>query len=227
MGIDGRLMRPRPGRTLLLFGSLALSFDAAAFSQLCKTVVETEDHSWILKTIVELPQCWDAVTAALGVPTSQAEAGRRQLEDLGDAFQTGKPLETLFPLPNKVLVPLVVISQLIQYAAFLSCTSSEPDHRIDHFASSTQNTETLGFCTGLLSAFAVSSACSKEEFIKYGAVAVRLGMIVGMVADMDVLDKDTALGASKAISTEWASAETFEEMLRILKDYPDVSKRHP
>lgn len=231
MNLDGRLMRPRPGPTILLFGSLSVSFDAAALAQLCKNVVGTDDEHWILDVITELPQWWNTITNALQIQSVQAETGHRQLEDLKDAFQMGKPLETPFPLPNKILVPLVVVLQLTQYATFLARTTAEFDDRVDIFAASTRKTETLGFCTGLLSAFAVSSAGSKEQFAQYGAVAIRLGMLIGMVADMDAEQTDAKVAASKCVSMEWDSAKSHEEMLRILKEFPEVgntlSQPHP
>lgn len=223
MDAESRLIGPRPGPTLLLFGPLALSFDAGAFAHLRKTAAES-DHSWMLEVVAELPQCWDAVAAAVGV---RGAAGREKLEDVQVAFQTGRPLETAFPLPNKMLVPLVVMAQLLQYAAFLRRTSAETDGRVDPFAAAAARTsgmETLGFCTGLLSAFAVSSAGSAKQFAQYCAVAVKLGMVAGMVADGDLGGTSTEMEAYRAIGTEWDSAEGLEEMMGMLKEFPEVSK---
>jgi hypothetical protein len=217
MNLEERIMPSRQGPTLLLFGSLSVSFDAAALTQLHKAITDTDGQRWMLEVIEELPGWWRAVTDVLQIPTSQAEAGQKQLEDLKGAFATGRQLTTSFPLPNKILVPLVVMLQLAQYAAFLARTAAEVDGRVDMFAASAPTTETLGLCTGLLSAFAVSSAGNREQFARYGAVAIRLGMLVGTVADMD---GDLA---SKCLSTEWNSPESHEEMLRILAKFPEVS----
>ena len=216
--IGERLKHPLPGPSVLLFGSLALSFDEAAFAQILETVVETDNHSWILKTIAELPQCWKTITAAF--PSLKDVPGLRKLEDMVGAFQTGRPLETPFPLPNTLLVPLVVILHLTQYVTFLTHTRIDLDDRIDHFAASKRDMETIGLCTGLLSAFAVSSASNNEQFLKYGAVAVRLGVLIGMIVDAQ--DAVSELKTSKSLSTAWNSNEGGEKMLRILKNFPEV-----
>lgn len=213
-----RLRHPLSDPLVLLFGPLALSFDDAAFTQIRKTVIETEHYRWILEIIAGLPQCWKTITAAL--PSLQAGPGLKQLEGLKYAFLTKQPLETSFPLPNTLLMPLVVICHLTQYVAFLERTKLELDDRIDLFAASKRNMETLGLCTGLLSALAVSSADSKENFSKYGAVAVRLSMLIGMVVDAQ--NAASGLEMSKSLSTAWNSVESGEEMLRILKNFPEV-----
>ncbi|KAL9110680.1 MAG: hypothetical protein Q9227_004857 [Pyrenula ochraceoflavens] len=216
--ISDRLVRPISGPTVLLFGPLALTFDKNSFAQIRKTVVDSVAHRWILQTITDLPAQWRAITAAL--PSLKTEQGLRQLEDLKSAFEAGTPLETRFPLPNTILIPLVVITHLTQYLAFLKRTSFESDDRTDVFAATKHNKETLGLCTGLLSAVAVSSAGNKEDFSRYGAVAIRLGMLIGMTVDAE--DETSELKSSTSLSTAWNSVESREEMLRILKNFPEA-----
>ncbi|KAI0010253.1 hypothetical protein F4779DRAFT_616829 [Xylariaceae sp. FL0662B] len=211
-----RLRHPMAGPTVLLFGPLALSFDETAFTQIRKTVVENDDHHWILETIDGLPQHWKTITSS--IPSLQNESGLSLLEDLKDALRTGRRLGTPFPLPNMLLIPLVIISHLTQYMTFVERSNTELDSRSDLFSTSTTNKETLGLCTGLLSAFAVSSTDSKEKFRKYGAVAVRLGMLIGMVVDA----QDEVSEPSKSLSTAWNSAENGEEMLRIVNSFPET-----
>ncbi len=216
-----RLRRALSDAPVLLFGPLALSFDDAAFTQLRKIVVENEGRSrWILETIAELPQYYKTITGAL--PSLKTESGLQQLEALKCAFLTEQPLEIPFPLPNVLLMPLVVISHLTQYVSFLERTEIELDDCVDLFAAPKRIRETLGLCTGLISALAVSSSDSKEKFSKYGSVAVRLSMLLGMVVDA----RNTAPGLEmfKSLSTAWAQVENGEEMLRILNDFPEVWK---
>ncbi|RYP78383.1 hypothetical protein DL771_000568 [Monosporascus sp. 5C6A] len=208
--------RSLTGPATLLFGPLALSFDSTQFAQVRKTVIDTDDNKWILETVARLPQAWDTITAA--IPGLHVPPARGQLVDVAAAFQTGRPLETQYPLPNSLLIPLVVISHLTQYAEFLRRTSPEIDDRIEPFQASNRGKETLGFCTGLLSAFAVSSAESKADFETYGAVAIRLGLLIGLVVDAQ--DASSGLKASKSLSAAWNSAQAKEEMLRILEDFP-------
>jgi hypothetical protein len=215
--MGNRLRSTESGATVLLFGPLALSFDQVAFDNLRNIVVENDEYRWILETIAGLPQCWKTITEAL--PGFQAGPGFKQLEDLRTAFEIGK-LESSFPLPNILLNPLVVITHLTQYSKYLETTSLETDERIDLYASSKSNSETLGFCTGFLSSIAVSSSQNKEQFWKYGAAAIRLGMLIGMIVDAQDAAEQT--GTSKSLSVVWNSAQGGEELTRILKSYPEV-----
>ena len=220
MDMDNRLGEPSSVHLVLLFGPLALSFDHVAFTQVRKTILETKDHHWMLEVITELPQDWKTITAAL--PSLRVGSGFLQLEDLKSAFLTAQPLEMPFPLPNTVLIPLIVISHLTQYVTFLKHTNLNLDDRGDLYATAKRGKETIGLCTGLLSAFAVSSASSKDDFATYGAVAIRLGMLIGMVVDAQ--DANSHLGTSKSLSTAWNSIEHGEEMVRILEYFPEVRK---
>lgn len=218
--MSSRLRRSVSGPLVLLFGPLELSFDSVAFNQIRETVLKVEDHHWILDVIIELPYCWRIVTNDL--LNLQAGPGLKHLEHLKRAFLTENPLEMAFPLSNTVLIPLIVICHLIQYVGFLKSTGVELDERVDLFAASRRGRETLGFCTGLLSAFAISGTDSKEDLCKFGAAAVRLGMLIGMV--VDARDADSELGTSKSLSTAWNSVDRREKMLHILKDFPGVGK---
>jgi hypothetical protein len=154
--MSDRLNRPLSGPTTLLFGPLALALNAAAVAQIRKTIIDNPNYDWILEAVANFPQQWDVITSAL--PDLQDSTGRGQAEDLADAFLVGRSLETLFPLPNKLLIPLVVMSHLTQYASFLERVKIELDDRVDIFAGCKAGKETVGFCTGLLSAIAVPEA---------------------------------------------------------------------
>ena len=220
--MDDRLGQPLPERLVLLFGSLALSFDHVAFTRIRETILDIQDHHWMLEVIRELPQDWETTTAA--IPSLRAGSGLLYLENLRSAFLTAQPLEILFPLPNIILIPLTVISHLTQYMNFLKRTHLDPGDCDDLYVKSKRGKETVGLCTGLLSAFAVSSASGKEDFTTYGAVAIRLGMLLGMVVDAQ--DAASELGTSKSLSTVWNTLEHREEMLRILEHFPEVRKIH-
>ncbi|OTB20766.1 hypothetical protein K445DRAFT_18037 [Daldinia sp. EC12] len=211
--MSDRQRGPSAGPTVLMFGSLALSFNEASFAQVRKIATENDDFRWALNSIAELPQICRSLTTY--IPSLKTESALGQLEDLSDAFWTGRPLNTPFPLPNKLLIPLVVISHLTQYATFL-CTKTE-GRQIDLFDTSRSDTrETLGLCIGLLSAFAVSSAENNEQFKKYAAVAVRLAMLIGTVVDV----QDEVIGPSKSLSAVWNSAQGGENLQRVVESFP-------
>lgn len=192
--------------SLLLFGPLALSFDQGALDRLCEVVSGNAEYSWILDTLASLPEHWESITASIPSLKQADPRLKKQLQDMRDTFQASKSWpDTGYPLPNTLLVPLAVAYQMTQYAAFIN-------HTAGWTRLASADTETLGLCTGLLSAFAVSSAGgNKELFAKYGAVAMRLGLLVGMV-----VDEQDSLEPARSISVAWNSAEGGEEARRIL-----------
>jgi hypothetical protein len=81
----------------------------------------------------------------------------------------------------------------------------------------TNKVQTVGFCTGLSSAFAVASAKNQDEFEKYGAVAVRLAMLVGALVDaQEAWNMELGYGPSKSYATAWHNPKQGQELRRIL-----------
>ncbi|EED12124.1 polyketide synthase, putative [Talaromyces stipitatus ATCC 10500] len=208
---------PALRREILLFGPLALSFDQEAFKHLRKTIIDSKENYWALDALNSLPYYYTTIRAA--IPGINGVNGA-QLQDLKSALNNEKQLLTGFPLSNTLLIPLIVILHLTQYWRYLEQASMELESNIDLFVASHHNKETVGFCTGLLSAMAVSAAKNQREFCKYAAVAVRLGLLVGMVVDAQ--DGSSAHGPSKSISASWKSSERREEAQRILNEFPQA-----
>lgn len=217
-----RIARPSSGNTVLLFGPQALSFDEDAFQKIRSIVLENDSHRWILDTIAELPECLKTISREC--PKIQIGPAVKLLEDLHGWFETGEISYTPFVLPNVILNPLVIIAQLTQYSQYLELANPKSEEGTDLYASTKHNRETLGFCTGLLSALAVSSSANQEQFRKYGAVALRIGMLIGMV--VDARDACADIGESRSLATVWNSIESGQEVGRILKSFPEV-KRDP
>lgn len=209
------------GTTTLLFGPQALSFDANALHQIRTTVLKTEDHRWILDTIAGLPECLENMTKYCSKFSTESRSRLSLLEDLDTWFRTGASSQQPSILPNILLSHLVIIAQLIQYAEYLATAHPDLERGEDLYASSKHDAETLGFCTGLLSAFAVSSSTNKKQFEKYGAVAIRLGMLTGMVVDAQNTSEET--GPSTSFATVWHSVGEKEKMSKILAAFPEVS----
>ncbi|OAF54252.1 Type I Iterative Polyketide synthase (PKS) [Pseudogymnoascus destructans] len=212
---------------ILLFGPQALSFNRQ-FETLRRTLSsEVAGQDWILDTVAELPQYWDALTEVIP-KIKGAVQGEKHLADLDSWFRRA-PLEDdrLEQLPNLILTPLVVLTQLTQYWRYLELNqqSKEAGAKIDLQADlvarqkngGVNEVQTLGFCTGLLSAFAVASANNQDEFEKYGAVAVRLAMLVGALVDaQEACNRELGHGQSKSYATAWRSAQQCQDMHQII-----------
>ncbi|CBX99433.1 predicted protein [Plenodomus lingam JN3] len=223
---DSNLPRRRPERCIHLFGSLSLSFDAAAFAQVRSAVLEDDKHAWLVDVVRQLPQTLESILLEVASLHESSHVAREQLADLHGAVMGGRPLDMALPLPNSVLIPLVVIDQLSQYASFAREIGVQRGSRRDDWPRSNRDTQSLGLCTGILSAIAVSTARSWAEFQQNGAAAVRLGLLIGLVVD----SQDAALGGGRwrSLSVAWSGKQGEEELQGILVDYEEVSSPlHP
>jgi hypothetical protein len=213
---------------LLVFGSQALSFSPAAFKEMRSAVWDNHEQAWILDLVASLPDCWDDFARAFPKFAVIDPGARHMLVDMhrwfreGDmpaitkiqALSTGGTSWPDWALPNMILSPLVIISQLVECMQFLDMTTAS--------GSGVKIKGTLGFCTGLLSAVAASLSKDKSQVRSYGAKAVRLAMLIGAVVDaQEILD---AAGPARALTTAWTTDRAEEDELHsILKQTPGVS----
>lgn len=206
---------PVKGNTVLLFGPQPLAFDLASFLHFRSTTWEKPGWHWVSDVVSELPECWGAFTEVF--PQFNSVDGIRQLQTLQEWFKTGIVTGDLTRLPNMILSTLAVITNLVEYQRYREIVSLNLDQK--------QNcTATVGFCTGLLSAFAVSVSEDSEQLRRYSATAVRLAALIGGVVDAQGLSDRN--GPAVALATSWNTMEAGEELKRILKRYPEVRK-HP
>ena len=201
------------GSVLFLFGPQILSFNKQSFDKLRATVLNRPSNRWMLDTVSELPRYW--TVASQHIPKLRSVPGEQLLQDLDRWFRTGTYPDGSFDLPNTVLTPLVVLVQLMQYSRYRELGGPRPE--------SPERSSTLGFCTGILSAFAVSASApaGKEELDQFGAVAVRLAMLVGALVDAQEAS-DTTLGRARSYTTAWNTSQQVADMTRILDQFPEV-----
>ncbi|KAF2993633.1 putative PKS-like protein biosynthetic cluster [Neopestalotiopsis sp. 37M] len=202
------------GSTLLLFGPQALSFSVASLQTLRKSLREADDCKWMLDAVYELPTYWNALAEQF--PKLEAIPGERLLNDLKHWFQADESEKVTFGLPNLLLTPLVVLTQLTQFSRYMSYSRSGASVQDnDLFRSLAQHRfETVGLCTGLLSASAISSASDVATFREYGAVAVRLAMLVGALVDCQDA-QDMLHGSSKSFAVAWTSSDMAKDLAYI------------
>ena len=201
---------------ILLFGPQALSLQESSLHSLKTDVRDTTANRWILDTVAELPAYMKALHEKF--PKLQVIPAVKLLEDLHGWLDADKAAPASSNLPNVMLSPLVVLSQLTQYSKYLDITHEDGQNL---YASHGQQKETVGFCIGLLSALAVSSASNQAQFQQYGAAAVRLAALIGALVDaQDVLGEH---GESTSFATICTSNQAKTEMIRIMKQFPGVS----
>lgn len=206
-----RSWKPLPTNTVLLFGPHVCSDDIEQYNQLRSALLEDQKYQWALRAISELPGWWQTIVKALPpldhlVPSACLECWRKDLET------NDSPPSVSFPLPNVLLGPLVVIAQLMQY---------ERHRRLDDGLSANSRTETMGLGMGLLSAAAVSSSASPDQLQKYGAVAIRLALLIGAI--LDAANGSTDSSNSVSYSVAWAHSYMTNQIDETLHQYPDAS----
>lgn len=108
---------------------------------------DTTANGWILDTVAELPTYMKALHERF--PKLQVIPAVKLLKDLHGWLDADRVAPALSNLPNVILSPLVVLSQLIQYSKYLEITQEGGQSL---YTSHGQQKEMVGFCTGLLSA---------------------------------------------------------------------------
>lgn len=204
------MTQPQGTSVLLLFGPQALSFNKESLDSLRRTLADGHVGQWIPDTVAKLPIYWHDLIEKIPHIAGAASAGEQRLADLDSWLRQGindNPPD-FDDLPNMVLTPLVVLMQLTQYQRYLALnhrdqTQFPPDRDLHaELVAQNKHVETLGFCTGLLSAFAVASAHNKAEFEQCGAAAVRLAMLIGALVDIqEQRSKAANQGRSRSFAT--------------------------
>lgn len=211
------------GVTVLLFGPQALSFPAEHFKRL-HSALRLAENAWMREVVAELPS-WTSRAAEkfpklAATPAAERQSSLKQWLDSDVAAPI--PFKDV---PNALLTPLVVLDHLSQYAQYVELAHVDAGLGTDLFSPQPRPTRTIGFCTGLLSALAVSSASNGAEFRKYGAVSVRLAALIGALVDAE--DAVGKYGESTTFSTACHSSEQEGQLQSILRSYPEVCDIDP
>lgn len=215
--------------TVFLFGSHTGVFTKESMEKLVRPLMNSSHQSWILDTTAGLPSYLEA--AEKRIPAiGQSTAGHKQLRDLDAWLRYGADSwEDDTPLPNMIASPLLVLTQVTQYWRYLEFQVEEIGDRAaavdvqNHIltqSSSAAKVESLGYCGGLLAALAVASAHDRTEFERYSAVAVRLAMLLGAVADArERLDVSRGKGGALSLAMAWNGARQGNDVRQIIDSF--------
>ncbi|KAG0160799.1 hypothetical protein PDIDSM_8329 [Penicillium digitatum] len=202
-------MNTRPGspKTVLVFGPQALSFNQKSFHDLRAGITSSPALSWVPNAMPKLPHYFGKVTTEF--PQLNLVRGAQLLQALAEWVATGSLTGlTISPhVPNIVLTLISVLSQLAAYTQYLELCDPGLDE-----SHTLANTETVGFCTGLLTALAVSLSDTETEFARNGATVLRLAMLVGAVVDA----QDATDGGSISVSAVWKAPNGLDTLEKLL-----------
>ena len=204
--------------TVLLFGPQTLSFQEQSSRHLRSTIRSHWDNGWMRATIDELPRYVELLSQKNR--KLQPQPALELLQRLTRWLESDNPSPLPERLPNIVLTPLVVLAQLAQYAQYVEVAHVDAGLGCDRWSPQLRRSETLGFCTGFLSALAVSSTSNKADFQTFGAVVVRLAALIGAFADVE--DGDGRVTKSTSLSVAWNTPEQGEELKAFVAEDPDA-----
>ncbi|KAI2602598.1 putative polyketide synthase [Hypoxylon sp. NC1633] len=202
--------------TLLLFGPRTLFYDEGYFERIRSSVVGDDRNQWIIDVVEDLSTYWKELCEE--IPSLNAVAGESWLQRLAHWLRHGGVEEhPSSQLPNIILSPLVVISHIVEYIQHSAASASSSGSGETFHRNSPQNTETLGFCIGVLSAFAVSSSSTRAQFCQNAAAAIRLAMVIGALVDAQSVGN-----LSTSLTATWKSEEASSKLQRVLESFPNT-----
>ena len=84
--------------------------------------------------------------------------------------------------------------------------------------------ETVGFCAGMIAAVAVASSHDRRDFEKYGAAALRIGVLMAaLVGACEEWDRGLGKGGSVSLATAWRTPKQGDDMARLVSSLsPDA-----
>ncbi|KAK8108961.1 hypothetical protein PG984_014762 [Apiospora sp. TS-2023a] len=209
---------PSPLKTnILVFGAQTPNIPDKAASQLRATLLDSPSSAWVKEALVGLSDDWHSVLKAF--PAFETVATTLPPPIFVGWLQSGAFPKDTTSLPNYILTPLVVAIHLSQ---FVDHHQLGPARQGRYNQVLEETRETLGFCSGLLSAVAVACAGTFEELQQHGATALRLAMLIGLAVDVDnAAVKGNADGWVSA-SVGWTSTESGAQLSKVLKRVPEA-----
>jgi len=210
---------PEPASLVFMFGPQALSFNQDSFFKLRRELQEHQGNRWLRDSISGLASFWPVLTD--DVPKLRHVEGQMLLNELSTAIETGNLGNLRFPLPSVLLSPLVVVTQLLQYVAFVKAGLPGLADRDELPSILMEKTEVLGLCIGLLPAMAVNCASTLAQLQHLGANSVRLAMLAGALVDAEQASPGSE-GSATSLSVSWTGSET-NSLEKVLAEFPEVS----
>ncbi|KFA73892.1 hypothetical protein S40288_00920 [Stachybotrys chartarum IBT 40288] len=200
---------PSKAAGTVVFGSQAVTFSKNQIQQLKTDLHARPSLSWIVQAVQTLPAAWQLACGELP-KLNGASQSATALNDISRYLGGSTDKLSFGNLTNIVVGPLVVISHLSQYQMYLDSASDE-----------TQGVpETLGFCTGVLSAIAATHAQSRTGLQRNGGAAIRLSMLIGALIDAE--QTSGASGPFACYSLVWDTPEAGSRVQELVGKFQDT-----
>ncbi|KAJ5825720.1 hypothetical protein N7474_002858 [Penicillium riverlandense] len=197
--------------SLLLCGSQAIQWSDDYLASLQKVLLADPILQPFVNAIRELPRLWGTLLEADS--ELKAISGKQILERFSKWLDGETLLDTASILnPNLLLSPLTVISQLVEYLNYLTENPTQCHLRI---LNGVKDGGIQGFCTGFLTALALSCSRDDKDIVELGAVALRLAACIGAYVDLDQRNTSEFV----CLAGRWAAAADKQNINAILANY--------
>ncbi|KAI1171111.1 putative polyketide synthase [Nemania sp. FL0916] len=208
----------------LLFGTVTDAHNADTIGDL-RVLLDNKSHlEWIRETVSGLPGYWDLLVEKIPAIDGSYE-GRQMLVDFDRWLRHGfSPEEESVVLRNTVIIPLVVIVGLAEFWQHVESRNPGCEDPLQAFhtqlrADKESRAESIGLCAGMLTAYAVASSHTRRDFEEYGAVAIRLAMMIGVATDA----QDAWHEPAKLYVAAWRTPEQGEQLKKSISlVYPEA-----
>ncbi|KAL2793473.1 hypothetical protein BJX66DRAFT_351725 [Aspergillus keveii] len=214
---SGRPKGKSVGNVVLVFGCQWLSFEAGDFRRLQATVLDNPEHHWMIDVLGELPAHYRTAAGTSYLPSLNTIPGETDLRELDRWFRCDDLSTAKFPLSYTQLAPLLMMTHFVQYGQYLKLTKAKLGCKREAVGAegSSAVVEIVGFCIGLLSGVVVLAARNQEQLRRWGAVALRLAILLGALGDVQEKEEEYT-----SLATAWRTANAEEQLNKILDEYP-------
>ncbi|CAG7970570.1 unnamed protein product [Penicillium salamii] len=210
----------RTQNTILVFGPQALAFNQDSIRSLGANTADPSVLEWVKDVVAELPDRFTEISER--IPELDIIPGASLLRSLYQQLKTGssEAITNDPNIPNILLTPLCVITHLVEFTrkAGLRKSGSGFEAWKDEKNNLSDATHAVGLCTGLLAALVVSLSRGLGDIEKYGAIAIRLAMVIGAVVDAE----DALNTHSASFSAAWRSCDGFSAMEEIIRKFENA-----
>ncbi|RAH63430.1 polyketide synthase [Aspergillus piperis CBS 112811] len=178
-----QLQQSKEKTRILLFGCQSPTFTPTQFHLLRDTIHSHPENHWVLDAFASLPDYFHHFNTYIPCLRQRLPNTETKLRELcrwvlGPNVQIQ---EEWFPLPYVLHAPLFMVGHLVQFGEFL---------RLQDWGKGGGNgdgVEIVGFCIGFLSAAVAAATVAEGKGLDglkvWGAVGVRLAMLLGVMGD--------------------------------------------
>ncbi|OTB05891.1 hypothetical protein M426DRAFT_56127 [Hypoxylon sp. CI-4A] len=190
-----------------------------------RQILNGPNAKWMLDTLADMPRYWDAVIEKIPEMSGTMQ-GARLPDDLESWLRNETTADDSLAfdaeIPDIWIGFMMIAIQLDQYWRYLEFRFNgvdDPQAELVqlHQSAGNDKVETVGFCAGMIAAVAVASSHNRQEFEKYGAAALRIGvMMAALVGANEEWSKGLGKGRSVSMATAWRTPKQGEDLKRIV-----------